>query len=240
MAGSALACISVRMEHADTKRALGKHIRMQVVSDLHTEFGHYAVPDPDETNTGADAVILAGDIARAQDAVAISARLFPNAALIIVPGNHEHYRSGMNVDAGIDAMRRAAFGHSSAEFRPVHVLENAEAIIGIRGVPVRFIGCCLWTDFALFGDPVKDRATVEMGLNDFRAIQGRAVSPLGLFLGDGGTSFRTSEWLDRHDTSKEFLRSRLAVPHDDALNQREADAGAFELGVVVKPLENTE
>jgi predicted phosphodiesterase len=189
-------------------------VRIQVISDLHTEAGPFAEPDPSDLATGADIVILAGDIARAPDAVAVAARMFPDVPLVSVSGNHENYDTGMTIDEGIDAMRRAALGHASAECRPVHVLEDEEAVVEVRGISLRFLGSCTWTDFALFGDPVRDRMIVERGLNDFRLIRGRSVNLLGLFLGRGATPFHTSEWLDRHDASREFLRSRLAVPHD--------------------------
>jgi hypothetical protein len=117
-------------------------VRIQVISDLHTEAGPFAEPDPSDLATGADIVILAGDIARAPDAVAVAARMFPDVPLVSVSGNHENYDTGMTIDEGIDAMRRAALGHASAECRPVHVLEDEEAVVEVRGISLRFLGSC--------------------------------------------------------------------------------------------------
>jgi len=68
----------------DTKKSGG--IRIQVLSDLHVEFGPHAEPSPAELATDADAVVLAGDIARSPDAVAVAARMFPDVPLLIVHG----------------------------------------------------------------------------------------------------------------------------------------------------------
>jgi Icc-related predicted phosphoesterase len=188
-------------------------IRLQILSDLHTEFGPYAELPQAEMATDADAVVLAGDIARAPDAVGAAARMFPDVPLILVAGNHESYETGLTIDEGLNAMRRAALGDSSTEFRPIHVLEDEEVVVTLRGVLVRFLGCTLWTDFALFDDPARDQTVVENGLNDFIAIRGQITS-LSKSLFRGGISFDSAEWLDRHNASKEFLRSRLSVFHD--------------------------
>ncbi len=200
--------------HKRAPRGRKGGIRIQVISDLHTELAPDAEPSPEDVSTGADVVVLAGDIARAPDSIMVAARIFPDVPLIVVAGNHENYLTSLTIDDGLELMRRAAIGHGSIQFRPIHVLEDEEKVVELHGVPVRFLGSTLWTDFALFGDPERDKTIVERGLNDFRAIRGRALDPLGLFNGGGSTPFRTSEWLERHHASREFLRSRLAIPHD--------------------------
>ena len=197
----------------NVRAGMGK-IRIQVISDIHAELTPDAELPAEVVATGADLVILAGDTAHAPDAVMVAAKMFPGVPLVMVGGNHEHYHTGLPINDGFDAMRRAAAGHGLTQKRPVHVLEDEEVVVEVQGVPVRFIGATLWTDFALFDNPVRDRMFVERGLNDFRAIRGRGVNLLSLFMGGDGTkALQTDEWLDRHDASKAFIQARLAVPH---------------------------
>lgn len=115
-------------------------------------------------------------------------------AVVLVAGNHEHHESGPTIDEGLTAMHRAAEALSSAECRNVIVLENEVQVVRIRGRRARLIGCTLWTDHALFGDPVRDRMSVERALTDYRLIRGHVNRPLRAFLGDFDT-LTTSEVL---------------------------------------------
>ena len=135
------------------------------------------------------------------------------AALVNVAGNHEHYNTSLTIDEGIAVMRQAADALSATEGRAVIVLENDVRVVEVRGVSIRLIGCTLWTDYALFGDPERDRMMVENGLNDYRAIKGRAGSPLRTFLG-GWDLLKTSEVLARFDESRVYLAQVLAEPFD--------------------------
>lgn len=196
-------------------KSSGKPIRVQVLSDLHAERDLAAAPSAVDVATGADIVVVAGDVARAPDSVAIAAEMFPDAeALVLVGGNHEHYLTSLTIDEGMAAMVRAADGHSSMQCRTVAALENGEIVVEVRGTPVRILGCTLWTDYALFGDPVKDRLIVSQGLNDYRAIKAAAQNPMESFLGVGHRAVSTSELLSRHDASVAFLEAALARPHD--------------------------
>jgi hypothetical protein len=66
---------------------------------------------------------------------------FPDRPVIYVPGNHEFYHRDI---ALIDELKIQAPDH-------IHVLNNDQVIID----GVRFLGCILWTDFALFGEADK-------------------------------------------------------------------------------------
>jgi predicted phosphodiesterase len=189
-------------------------LRVQVISDLHSELGLLGVVTPDAVATEADIVIQAGDMAKAPDSIQRAAVLFPQTEVLVnVGGNHDHYETGLTIDEGIAVMRRYADGLSSAECRDVIVLENEVRVVRVRDIPVRLIGCTLWTDYALHGDPVRDRMRVESGLNDYRAIKGRASNPLRTFLG-GWDFLKTSEVLARFDESRAFLATALAEPFD--------------------------
>jgi predicted phosphodiesterase len=61
-------------------------MKLHILSDLHTEFADFA-----PSATGADIVILAGDIGVGFGGVEWAARRFPETPVIYVPGNHEFY-----------------------------------------------------------------------------------------------------------------------------------------------------
>ena len=65
---------------------LPSSIRIQILSDIHTEHGPHALPRPDDLKTGADIVIIAGDLAAAFDSVEMAARLFPATPALVLNG----------------------------------------------------------------------------------------------------------------------------------------------------------
>jgi predicted phosphodiesterase len=179
-------------------------VRVQVLSDLHGEMAPERLPSPSDLDTGADLVVLAGDVARAPDSVAVAARLFRSAeAVVMVGGNHEHYRTGAGIDAGLAAMSAEAARLTAIGGPTFIVLEDEETVIPVRGVRVRIVGCTLWTDFGLFGEPARDAVSVARGLNDYRCI-----------LGTDGSLLTAHETACRHAASRAFLGRVLATAHD--------------------------
>lgn len=179
-------------------------IRVQVLSDVHAEHGAYALPFPEEVDAGADVVIIAGDLASAPDSVEVAARLFPLApAVVLIGGNHEHYRTGLTIDKGLAVMGRTAAAMSVRDGRTIVVLEDVEAILTVRETAVRVLGSTLWTDYGLRHQPLTDARTCEGSINDHRLIRGR----------DGGP-FTTREAATSHRVSRAFLAGALAREHD--------------------------
>jgi predicted phosphodiesterase len=108
-------------------------MKLNVLSDVHLSQGTLAPPVTD-----ADVVILAGDIARPEDAIAWACGF--GKPVLYVPGNHEFY--GRSI-----AGTRAELKLRSAGTQ-VRVLDDDEVILA----GVRFLGSTLWTDFRLFGE----------------------------------------------------------------------------------------
>jgi predicted phosphodiesterase len=113
-------------------------MKIQIASDLHLEFlidrhPRYRIIEP----AGADVLVLAGDIANGVDGL----RQFADwpTPVIYISGNHEFYV------ADIDAVQAKL---SSASIDNVHYLEQQELVLN----GVRFLGCTLWTDYALDGN----------------------------------------------------------------------------------------
>lgn len=108
-------------------------MKIQILSDLHIEFQNFDSPKVD-----VDVVVLAGDIHIGVRGLTWASEEFAGRHIIYVPGNHEFYGSDLSALA---AMRMAA------ERRGIYLLDNDSVVID----GVRFLGCTLWTDFALFG-----------------------------------------------------------------------------------------
>jgi predicted phosphodiesterase len=155
------------------------------------------VPVP---NTGADVVVLAGDIAEGADGVAWAAERWPDRPVIYVIGNHECYHG--DVDAVEAACREAAEGTS------VHLLERDSAEID----GVRFLGTTLWTDFELLGRDagILARHAVVRDMPDFNVItyEGETFTP------DASVELhqRARAWLE-HELAKEYEGPTVVVTH---------------------------
>lgn len=130
-------------------------MKLNILSDLHLSCGTIEIP-----RTDADIVILAGDIARPQEAVAWASGF--DKPVLYIPGNHEFY--GGSLAGTVDELRRLCAGTR------IQVLDGDEIIIG----GVRFLGTTLWTDFLLYGQGAQRAQAVHEAqdfMRDFKKIQ---------------------------------------------------------------------
>lgn len=162
-------------------------MKIQFASDLHLDllqerFPGYRVIEPAE----ADVLVLAGDIHRAAQAIDTFAD-WP-VPVIYVHGNHEAYHQ--RLDGMLAQLRERARGSR------VHFLERDALMLD----GVRFLGCCLWTDYALAPFlPATAMQEAERMLMDHRAIR----TPQG--------TFRAADALEEHRQSRRWLESMLNV-----------------------------
>lgn len=129
-------------------------MKVHILSDLHVEFAHFDYPVCD-----ADVVILAGDIHVREKGLDWALESIPDVPVIYVMGNHEYY--GAAYPKLVDDIKYKAQGSN------VHVLENN--VVNINGV--NFIGCSLWTDFKIFGDPQTAGYECQRLINDYKKIR---------------------------------------------------------------------
>lgn len=164
-------------------------MRLAILSDLHLSVAGMPVPQVE-----CDAVILAGDVARPQQAMAW-ARQF-SVPVIYVPGNHEYY--GGSLSGTLASLRELARGSH------VHVLERDELRLG----GVRFLGCTLWTDFRLPATEAERAEAMTMArqmIRDFSRIR----------LNDAGDALFTPERSRQvFDESVAWLDKKFAEPFD--------------------------
>jgi predicted phosphodiesterase len=164
-------------------------VKLNILSDLHLSRGALALPQND-----ADAVILAGDIARPAEAMAWAARFAK--PVLYVPGNHEFY--GASLAGTVAELKRLAAGTG------IRVLDNDEVVLS----GVRFLGTTLWTDFMLFGEGGERVAAMREAqrfMRDFSRIRvdEAAQEPF--------TPAASAALFADH---ARWLKARLAEPHD--------------------------
>ena len=129
-------------------------LKLNILSDLHLRQGALSPPDND-----ADLVILAGDVARPQEALEWADAL--RKPVLYVPGNHEFY--GGSID-GTRALIRRLCGETN-----VRLLDDDVVELG----GVRFVGSTLWTDFLLYGGDLREKAMQDgqRAIRDFSQIR---------------------------------------------------------------------
>jgi Calcineurin-like phosphoesterase len=169
--------------------------KLWIASDLHHGESISHQPAPVH-----DVFVCAGDWSRLDTAIeTLQSGIIGNGLTVLVPGNHEYYGTVIE-----DAERAGAdlAGGSRVFLLNPGVAEHGD---------VRFLGCTLWTDYALFGREGFAQAMAEaaVGLNDHRLIRTRAgCSP-------GRTRLFTPEdALLRHKRERAWLEERLAEPFD--------------------------
>jgi predicted phosphodiesterase len=124
-------------------------MKLHILSDLHLSQGALEHPRSD-----ADLVILAGDIARPEEAVAWAAGF--DKPVLYVAGNHEFY--GGSIEGTVPRLKQLCSGTQ------VRVLDDESVELG----GVRFLGSTLWTDMRLSGDGDKRAATEDAALRFMR------------------------------------------------------------------------
>ncbi|QQD17458.1 metallophosphoesterase [Spongiibacter nanhainus] len=160
-------------------------MKLLVLSDLHLEFG------PLEVDSGyADVVVLAGDIHLKTRGVEWAKETFPNQPVVMVLGNHEYY--GEKYPNLLEKAKIAAQDSN------VRVLENES--IEINGV--RFLGCTLWTDLRLQGDPRMAGYFCQQEMTDFKKIR---VAPRY-------SKLSPVSMTRIHEKSLSWLRTQLQTP----------------------------
>lgn len=146
-------------------------MRIIYMSDLHLEFDSDFLPTND---TGADTLILAGDIFVAADLqrAEVSSKYWIKEKIInflltackrfkhviYIMGNHEHYHGAFNTTANI--IRQTMSGVMN-----FHFLDKKHIIID----DILFYGATMWTDF-MGGNPVAMK-TAEFTMNDYKCVK---------------------------------------------------------------------
>jgi Icc-related predicted phosphoesterase len=160
--------------------------RIQVVSDFH----HDVEPvRPDvKLSSDADVLVVAGDVCEGMENAFVWLRksFGWEVPIVCVAGNHSFYRRSLKDELNT-AIELAA--HYKIDF-----LENTQCEIA----GVRFLGCTLWTDYCLMGEPFRASAMHEASakMNDHKKIS---------FQKQPWRRFRPHEAAALHAQSRQFL-----------------------------------
>jgi Icc-related predicted phosphoesterase len=153
-------------------------MKLHILSDLHIEYAPFTPPE-----TGADAVILAGDIHSGTKGISWAKDTFPNSAVMYIPGNHEYY--GQALPDHTSKLKALAQGSN------VRILENDTVVLD----EVVFVGCTLWTDFELFGNPRVAGYYATQSMTDYRRIRVNPDYRKLRSLDTAGTHYSSRHWL---------------------------------------------
>lgn len=172
-------------------------MKIHILSDIHLEFGGLRLPEVE-----ADVTVLAGDIGVGLQGIEWALQTIPwHRPVIYVMGNHEFYGQRVMLEVWKAARKKVKGTH-------IHLLEN-EAV-EIEGV--RFLGCTLWTDFALFrGGHRKQAMKDALSLSDYWNIltaHGASYSRHEAKL------LRPQDTLNLHKESRTWLDQELDRKHD--------------------------
>jgi Icc-related predicted phosphoesterase len=163
-------------------------MKLWILSDLHLEFADISLPKVD-----ADVVILAGDTHIKDKGLEWAINAFPDIPVLYVLGNHEYY--GSAYPKHLNHLKEQAKGSN------VSILENDTVTID----KVTFLGCTLWTDFQLYGDPRIAGYEATQKMLDYKKIK---LSP-------NYTKLRSLDTANIHYKSVRWLRSQFDENTDD-------------------------
>jgi predicted phosphodiesterase len=158
-------------------------MRLHILGDLHLEFGPANIP-----KSKADVVVLAGDVHVGNKGLEWVKSHFDNKPLVYVLGNHEFYLHAL------PELTERLKGETEGSH--IHLLENG----AVELAGFTFLGCTLWTDFALGSKPETAMEAAEERMNDYRIIR---FSPENRVL-------RARDTEKIHQQSVAWLKSELA------------------------------
>lgn len=170
-------------------------MKLYILSDIHAEFEPFNPPVVD-----ADVVILAGDIHVGNKGIAWARERFGHIPVIYVLGNHEFY--GEALPKHIDKLKEQTQGTN------IHILENES--LHIQGI--QFLGCTLWTNFNLFGNPGIAGHIAALEMTDYKRIR---LSPSFRKLRPADTTgfhHKSLHWL-KESMKKPAGEKRVIVTH---------------------------
>lgn len=191
-------------------------MKLWIFSDLHLEYDHHFELTPPD----ADVCVVAGDVRRGcgNSIKWLSQNVVPFMPVVFVAGNHEFYS-----DSVVEGLEWARY-HAEVPLG-VHFLENSDCFLG----DVRFLGCTLWTDYALHGKSDEDIAwsmrNADGLLNDHRLIAYRQSPQYEGFPPSKARELhmQSRQWLD-DETLQPFDGPVVVVthhaPHPNSVNER--------------------
>jgi predicted phosphodiesterase len=186
--------------------------KIWIMSDLHYEIlaadvtEHLSRPE-------ADVLVIAGDYDRARLAVPRARAQFPEIPLVMIAGNHEHYRNQKSVRHDIASMREDSRRDREEHGMVTYFLENETIEITVAGEQLRLIGATLWTDFNVFNNQAGHISYAQIAMNDYVYIQGDRRGGHALDARETWEWFRESRRYIESELRKPFSGKTVVVTH---------------------------
>ena len=159
-------------------------MKLHILSDLHCEFEDYQYIETDS-----DVVILAGDTNLKDKGVVWALDSIKNKPVVYILGNHEYY--GSAYPKLLNSLKEKCNGTN------IELLENG--VFSYENVNI--LGCTLWTNFELFGDPRVYGYECQQVMTDYKKIR---VSPKF-------SKLRSMDVASIHRRSVKWLASELQI-----------------------------
>lgn len=165
-------------------------MKIQIISDVHLEFGGFEFVDKE-----CDVLIAAGDIGVGLEGIEWLQKL--DKPVIYVAGNHEYW--GYDINELQDELLGMSKGSN------VRFLEKKSVVID----GVRFLGCTMWTDFNQCDDE-EMMGDLQSIMNDFRyiSLDKSNITPEELIK----INHACKKWLAR-ELAKDFDGPTVVVTH---------------------------
>ncbi len=165
-------------------------LKIQIISDLHLEFGDMVVPRIDR-----DLLIIAGDLDIGKKPIKFIKEQLKISPVIYILGNHEFYHQ--DYDEIMDFWKKIKITN-------FYFLENSA--VELNGI--KFLGAILWTDINKGNK--KDIAEAKLGLNDFYVIRkdNRKFTPEDTII----LHNQSVKWL-KNELKKEFNGKTVVITH---------------------------
>lgn len=170
---------------------------IRIYSDLHLEFGDFQIPELDTDNT--TALLLAGDIHVKYGILKDSwlsnlSKRF--AKIFYVFGNHEHYKSSLDL-----TIRRVREKINALGLTNVFILDNESQLITEN---VKIFGGTMWTDYNNHCPLTLSYYNMNTQFNDYKQIRNKSY----------GRKFSPAQAIGEHLLFRNRLEEELAKPFD--------------------------
>jgi len=183
-------------------------MKIQVVSDIHAEFGLIQKNYDKMVDTPADVLVLAGDIASSNSIISVLKKIKKDCShkqIIFVAGNHEFYGTSRKT---LDPELMSVSGGN------LNILIERDIVIG----GIIFVGTTGWWD----GSGGTLGMTVKYGLNDFRMIYDLMDNGDGVWWGQKSKTFIDSKLYFYRDTFPDMKRVIVThhFPHRGSISSK--------------------
>lgn len=148
----------------------------------------------------ADINLIAGDISQGHRFYSELNQMGYSAPTLVVAGNHEFYRHGIN------DLRPDTVGNTT-------LMELTSTVYGFGNEAVLFLGATLWSDFNLMDDTAKAMRVAQLTMSDYRMIYKNGGRSVITPTDTQKLHARAVAWLDKAMANDTYKRVVVVTHH---------------------------